>query len=306
MKTLLIAAALALTLCWSTASANSLKTVKITDRVYALVGDLGNRSPENLGNNATFGVVITDAGVVLIDPGGSRRGAAMIDAAIGRLTDQPVALAINTGGQDHRWMGNGYFKEQGARIVANRRAVEDQRARASEQLSMLAMLIGTENLRGTAPVYADETFDEALVLDVGGVRFELRHAARAHTPGDSFVWLPDEGVVFTGDIVYVERMLGVLPVSSSREWLEAFAAIAALEPAVVVPGHGDPTDLARATADTYDYLVFLREAVGEFMDHGGDITRVGTLDQSRFSYLENYDTLKGRNAQQVFQQMEWE
>ena len=43
-----------------------------------------------------------------------------------------------------------------------------------------------------------------------------------------------------------------------------------------------------------------------FMEAGGDITQIGTLDQTRFSHLEDYDTLKGRNAQQVFQEMEWE
>ncbi len=42
------------------------------------------------------------------------------------------------------------------------------------------------------------------------------------------------------------------------------------------------------------------------MEGGGDITRIGILDQSRFKYLEDYAVLKGRNAQQVYQQMEWE
>ena len=39
---------------------------------------------------------------------------------------------------------------------------------------------------------------------------------------------------------------------------------------------------------------------------GDDITRIGSLDQSRFRHLADYKALKGRNAQQVFQQMEWE
>ena len=42
------------------------------------------------------------------------------------------------------------------------------------------------------------------------------------------------------------------------------------------------------------------------MKAGGDITQVGTLDQSRFQYLDAYELLKGRNAQQVYQTMEWE
>jgi len=48
------------------------------------------------------------------------------------------------------------------------------------------------------------------------------------------------------------------------------------------------------------------KAIPRAMDDGGDITQIGSLDQSRFDYLLNYDTLKDRNAQQVFQEMEWE
>ena len=82
--------------------------------------------------------------------------------------------------------------------------------------------------------------------------------------------------------------------------------MAALDPPQVVRGHGPVADLDRARADTLDYLEFLREAVGEFMDGGGDITNIGNLDQSRFSHLADYETLKGRNAQQAYEQMEWE
>jgi glyoxylase-like metal-dependent hydrolase (beta-lactamase superfamily II) len=284
----------------------TLRLQAVNDQVYAIVGPLGNRTPENHGNNATFGFVVTGDGVVLIDAGGSYRGAAAIEAVIRQVTKQPVKVVINTGGQDHRWLGNGYFKARGARIIANRRAVVDQRARLKDQLFMLGNLIGAEGLEGTEPAYADEVFDNDHAFELGGIRFELYHADQAHTPGDSVVWLPKDRVVFSGDIVYVERMLGVMPHSNSRSWIGAFESMAGLQPAVVVPGHGNPTDLVRAKADTLGYLVFLREAVGAYMEEGGDITQIGTLDQSRFDYLNNYETLKGRNAQQVFQEMEWE
>jgi len=287
-------------------SSDGLHLQKVSDRIYAIVGPFGNRSPENLGNNATFGFVVTDEGVVLVDSGGSHQGAAAIEALIRQVTDQPVKVVINSGGQDHRWLGNGYFKQRGARIIASTAAFEDQRARLDEQLFMLGNLVGAQGMAGTEPVYADETFDEDMSFTLGGTSFELRRVGPAHTPGDSLVWLPEQRVVFSGDVVYVGRMLGVMPYSKSGHWIEAFETMAALEPATIVPGHGPPTDLAQARADAFDYLVFLREAIGAFMEGGGDITQIGTLDQSRFSYLEDYETLKGRNAQQVFQEMEWE
>jgi glyoxylase-like metal-dependent hydrolase (beta-lactamase superfamily II) len=290
----------------SSDAAQVLKTHKLADNAYALVGPLTNRDAENLGNNANFGFLVTTDGVVLIDPGGSYKGAQMIDAAIRKITDKPVTVVINTGGQDHRWLGNGYFKAQGARIIASEKAVADQKTRSRDQLIALASLIGPEGLEGTEPVYADETFSEATTLTVGGTRLEIRHPGAAHTPGDSFVWLPDQKILFSGDIVYIDRMLSIGPQSEHKNWISAFEALAALKPEVVVAGHGDPADLAKATADSYAYLVFLRQAVLDLMDQGGGIEDVGTLDQSRFSYLENYDTLKGRNAQRVYEELEWE
>jgi glyoxylase-like metal-dependent hydrolase (beta-lactamase superfamily II) len=288
------------------AAAAPLALEQVDAGVYAVVGPLGDRTPENLANNATFGFVVTPEGVVVIDPGGSERGAAALHALIRGVTDRPVRVVINTGGQDHRWLGNGYFRRLGARVLASRAAVADQQARARDQLVVLNAQLGTEALQGTEPVHADETFDAAMGFTLGGTRFELRHVGPAHTPGDSLVWLPAQRIVFSGDVVYTERMLGVLPVSKSANWIKAFGTMAALEPRVLVPGHGRPTTLARARADTYDYLVFLRAAVGRFRAAGGGIEAIGGLDQSRFRHLANYELLKGRNAQQVYDELEWE
>ncbi len=287
-------------------ASENLEIQKVTDDVYAIVGELGNRSPENLGNNATFGLVVTSEGVVLIDPGGTYKGAKEIHRVIKSITDKPVITVINTGGQDHRWLGNGYFKEQGATLIASNKAVEDQKARAQDQFIRIGSLVGDEGLSGTNAVYAEKTFDDKLKFESGGVIFEIFHTGQAHTPGDSYVWLPQKNVMFTGDIVYTQRMLGVGSQSNSKSWVDVYQSMAAYKPDHIVPGHGQATDLARANADTYDYLVFLRESVSAFMENGGDITEISNIDQSKFNYLLNYETLAGRNAQKVFTELEWE
>ena len=91
----------------------SLMLQSVSDNVYAIVGPMSQRDANNLGNNATFGFVVTDTGVVLVDPGGSYKGAVRIANVIATVTDKPVTHVINTGGQDHRWLGNGYFAEHG-------------------------------------------------------------------------------------------------------------------------------------------------------------------------------------------------
>ena len=300
----LILAALLLPLMASAGPA-ALTVEKVAEGTYALIGPFGQRSPENLGNNATFGLVVTSEGAILIDAGGSYKGAEALDAAIRTVTDQPVRFVINTGGQDHRWFGNDYWMQKGAVIIAIGATVIDQSERASMQETMMSTLLGAA-YRGTRPTYTTPAFTKETTLNLGGRSLLIRNPAPAHTPGDSFVWVPDVQTVFTGDIVFVGRMLGVLDVSSSSGWLEAFDAIAALKPAHVVPGHGPATDLATATRDTRDYLQNLRDAMRAHIDNGGDIYGVGQIDQSAFSYLQDFDMLAGRNAQEVFSQMEWE
>jgi glyoxylase-like metal-dependent hydrolase (beta-lactamase superfamily II) len=288
------------------ADAGKLELQRVTDDVYAIVGELGNRSPENLGNNATFGFVVTADGVVLIDSGGTTGGARDIERVIRTVTDKPVIKVINTGGQDHRWLGNAYFRKQGAEIIASEAAVADQKARVQDQFFMLGNLVGADYVKETEAVYAGQTFAEEYSFEAGDTVFELRFAGQAHTPGDSFVWLPRQKVMFSGDIVYTQRMLNVSAQSHSKSWMSAFEAMAAYQPEFLVPGHGRATSLEQARKDTWDYLDFLRRTVAEFIDEGGDITDIGSIDQSRFDYLLNHDTLAGRNAQQVFTELEWE
>jgi glyoxylase-like metal-dependent hydrolase (beta-lactamase superfamily II) len=287
-------------------NSQGLQPVKVTEKIWAIVGPLSNRTPENLGNNATFGVVITSEGLILVDSGGTRKGAEALHAVVKSISDKPVRYVINTGGQDHRWFGNDYFSRQGAKIISSEAAAVDHKQRFNDQVLRLTALIGDENFAGTEARYADILFSDSYRLTLGDTSIELFHKGQAHTPGDSYVWIPDSSVVFSGDIVYVDRMLGIGEQSNSRSWVEVFEAMAALQPDVVIPGHGAPVSLEKAKKDSYDYLVALRERVAAFIDEGGDISEVSEIAQDDFAYLENYDTLSGRNAQKVYSELEFE
>ena len=286
--------------------AETLKLKKLTQNVYAIVGELVNRTDKNLGNNANFGFIVTQTGVVLIDSGGTRKGAEKIHALIKSVTDKPITTVINTGGQDHRWLGNQYFKQQGAQIFASAAAVKDQKARFADQFNRLGSLLSDQSLSGTEPLYADITFENRLDLKRGGYILQLHHYGQAHTPGDSYVWLPKQNILFTGDIVYVDRMLGVGSQSNSKSWLEVYQKMAQHPADILVPGHGSVTTFKTANKDTRDYLTELRAGVSNFLDEGNDLSEIGSIDQSKYQYLFNYDTLAGRNAQQVYTELEWE
>ncbi len=285
---------------------NGLEAVQLTDKAWAIVGDLGSRSPENLGNNATFGFVITDEGIVLIDSGANTQAAKAIHEVVKSVSDQPIKTVINTGGQDHRWLGNGYFANLGAEIISTEAAKEDQAERFNDQWARLEVQVGEKGLVGTEDRYADVTFESDYFLSPGGTMIELHHAGQAHTPGDLFVWLPEEKVMYTGDIVYTQRLLGIMDHSNSKSWLSVFDAMAGYHATYLVPGHGQPTTLQRAKKETRDYLSSLRQKVAQFLEAGGDITDISQIEQDAFSQLENFDLLAGRNAQQVYTEMEFE
>jgi glyoxylase-like metal-dependent hydrolase (beta-lactamase superfamily II) len=290
--------------------AQALETVKVADDVYALVGDLGQRSPENLGHNMTSGFVVTAQGVVVIDTGASKFGAQAIHAAIRKVTDKPLLYAINTGGQDHRWLGNDYFRRQGAKLVASAAGLDDMRKRGAEQMAQAERFL-KDKYAGTVPAYPDITFKDRYTLPVKGERIELIFTGGAHTPGDILVWLPQRRIVFAGDAVFVQRLLGVIPGSALR-WIRSLEYLRdEIKPKIIVPGHGHVTDLGESLRDSYDYLVFLRDAVRKrFSDGAFDPVEASQgLDQSRFKHLVNYDDLgfRSRNAlavaEEIFQNL---
>jgi len=279
---------------------------KVSNNVWSIVGPLTNRNKENLGNNATFGFVVTDEGVVLIDSGGTFKGAKAIHKIIKSVTKEPIRYVINSGGQDHRWFGNDYFSRQGAKIISSEAAKKDHQARLSSQWSRLEGRIGKSALEGTKEKFADITFKDDYKFSLGGIHFELYFRGQAHTPGDSFIWLPQSKVMFSGDIVYTQRMLSIGDQSSSKSWLHVFNTMAAFKPKYVIPGHGVPTTLATAQKDSGDYLAYLRSSIALFIESGGGAHEISRVNQSRFKYLSNYEALKGRNALKVYTELEWE
>lgn len=302
----MIATGVAMTLAAS-AHALEVKFRPVAEGVYAYIGDTGPRSAENEGLNANVGLVVTPAGAVLIDSGATYRSARQIHEAVKKVTPQPIKWVINTGGQDHRWLGNGYFREQGAEIIAHADAKADMQARGGDHLAALTATLA-HRVDGTVPTLPARYVSEGdSRLEMGGVEFQLKHRSGAHTPGDMMIWLPQSNVLFTGDVVYVDRLLGVIPVSNTKNWLATFAAIEELAPKVIVPGHGNVTDLATARADTQAYLLALRAHMKKAVDDGVDMsTAVKSFDARPYVRLQNAAELMPGNASRTYLEVERE
>lgn len=305
MRTFLAALFFTLALAVPAVHAFEPKAERVADNVYAIVGPLGQRSAENEGLNANFGFVVTPQGVILIDSGASRLGAEKLAAAIAKVSKQPVRWVINTGSQDHRWLGNDYFAGRGAEVIALARTAATQAEYAAQHMEGLKRFLG-ERLQGTRPLPAPRALaGDTARLELGGVTLELAYS-NAHFPGDAWVWLPRQKVMFSGDLVYVDRILGVLPWSSVKNGQQAFRALARLKPAHIVPGHGRVCDLAQAQRETGDYYDFLAGKVGAAATEMEPMSEVLNryADLPDFRHLQNYADLHRANMNRTFVEFE--
>jgi glyoxylase-like metal-dependent hydrolase (beta-lactamase superfamily II) len=166
----------------------------VADGVYAFVGDIEGRSYENEGLNTNIGLVVTPAGAVLIDSGSSYQVGAKLHEAVKKVTTQPLKLVINTGDQDHRWLGNGYFAGLGIETLAHANGQADMKARAGEHLEGLKVL--KERLSGTQATLPSRFVKDAdTTLSLGGTVIELKHRQGGHTWRHVGVAAPNPGGV---------------------------------------------------------------------------------------------------------------
>ena len=278
---------------------------EVVPGVWSAIGATAPGTYANSGHNNNLSFVVTDDGVLVVNAGDNYLLAKALHEEIRKVTDQPVKYVVLENGQGHAMLGSSYWREQGVPVIAHIDAaheieeqsfalLETMQARAKEKAGM------------TQVVLPDKTFDEQLVIELGGERIEILYLGPAHSPGDIIVWLPNRKLVISGDMAFHQRMLPLFEHTDSKAWIETWDRFEALGAEVVIPGHGGPTDMATVRKYTRDYLVYLREKVGEVIDNGGTLQDAYEIDQSPYMHLPTAEFLAKRNAGQVFRSMEFE
>jgi glyoxylase-like metal-dependent hydrolase (beta-lactamase superfamily II) len=190
-----------------------------------------------------------------------------------------IGTVVNTHANGDHTHGNQLLPE--ARIVASKACAEEmaelpparlhalQQAFAAQDTPTARFVrraFGRFDFSGIEARLPDATFAGSLVLQVGAKRLECLEVGPAHTRGDVIVHVPGDRVVFSGDILFVEGtpILWSGPVGN---WIAACRRILALEPEVVVPGHGPLTD-GRGVEAVRAYLEYVRDQARRRYDAG--------------------------------------
>jgi glyoxylase-like metal-dependent hydrolase (beta-lactamase superfamily II) len=238
---------------------------QIAERVWVFPDERINLVPN-------IGVVVGEDAALVVDTGMGRRNGERLLERVRELTEEkPLLLTLTHFHPEHGWGAQAFHS--GATIVYNRIQREELEEKFSPFVELfssfgpeIAELLADVELVRPHVVYAD-----AAELDLGGVTVQLSHEGPAHTRGDQLVLLPAERVLFSGDLVE-NRFFPILPDEDAHgsKWIDLLERMLALEPATVVPGHGEVGD-AGLIEDAREYLEHVRARVDETAAAGASL-----------------------------------
>jgi glyoxylase-like metal-dependent hydrolase (beta-lactamase superfamily II)/rhodanese-related sulfurtransferase len=281
------------------------KVQKVADGVYSSIGATEPSTLGNAGHNNNLSFIIGDKSVLVFNAGGSYLLAKDMHKEIKKITDKPVKYVVLENAQGHAILGSDYWKNQGATIIAHKLADEEIKNHGEEILQRAKNRIG-KLAEFTQIFRPHKTFENSMDIDLGNLKIELKYMGASHSPDDIQLWIPSKKLLISGDTAFNERLLPVFEHTNISEWIKTWDKVEALNPEIIIPGHGVPTDLKTATKFTKGYLSFMEKAIIDVLENDGGLSDAYSIDQSQFRDWGTYRELHLRNASRIFKQMEFD
>jgi glyoxylase-like metal-dependent hydrolase (beta-lactamase superfamily II) len=239
--------------------------VKLTDHVWAI--------PDfNVGLVPNVGIVVGSKATLVVDTGlGPRNGEAIV-REMKKVSRNADVYVVTTHYHPEHSLGAGAFT--GAKLVMTRVQQQEMTevGKAIQDTFASRSALNKELLSGVLYPTPDILFDREHRLDLGGVHIRLmwRGPAAMHTRGDTMIFVEEDRVLFTGDVVMSQRFLAAQSNSSLKTWLSVLDELTALKPLHVVPSHGKLGDGTLIARDR-DFIQAVQARVGVLKREGKSI-----------------------------------
>ena len=276
----------------------ALKPRQIAEGTWLLEGSTDNFAKANGGNIVNVAFIVTEAGVVVIDTGPSRRYGEALRQAIASVTAKPVIQVLLTHHHPDHALGNQAFKDVPIGALADTtKLLHEQGDSMAENLYRM---VG-DWMRGTEVVLPSEVLEP-------GVRTFGNHDLRllaltGHTGADLAILDQSTGVLFAGDLVFYQRALTTPNSPGLAAWLADITTLQGLPWTLVVPGHGPISTDAQPFEQMRDYLTWLDQLLRDGAAHGSDMTemirspipeRFAAISLSRYELIRSVSHLYPR------------
>jgi quinoprotein relay system zinc metallohydrolase 2 len=254
---------------------------------------------------ANIGFIVGSRCVAVIDTGGSVRIGRVLRAAVRRYTSLPICYVINTHVHVDHVLGNSAFKDDHPSFVGHaalaQAIVRSRPYFVKEYAQDLDAPAAPEQVIGP-----DRLVQSELTLDLGNRALRLHAWPTAHTDCDLTVYDQKTSTLWTGDLLFIERLPALD--GSLVGWIAAIDALAAQRVKLVVPGHGPTTThFGEALARERDYLESLLQGVRRELAKGESLQeamlQVGADEKSGWLL---WDEVHARNVARAYEELEWE
>jgi len=264
----------------------------------------------NAGNQGFMnnpGIVLTTAGVVIVDPGSSLQTGEMVLRMLKKVSDQPVVAVFNTHVHGDHWLGNQAVRAAfpDVAIHGHPEMLAEVQAGAGESWVELMDNLTEGATRGTTVVGPDQAIDNGDAIRIGGKTFLIHHHGQAHTRTDIMIEIKEDAVVFLGDNVTAKRIPRMTD-GNFRGNIESVDMILKTGARVWVPGHGPTGDDAMVRAYS-NYLDAVYKAAEQAFNDDLDSSEVKPLaleETTEYSDWAGYAGEIGRQGAQAFLEVE--
>ncbi len=280
---------------------------QLTANSWVIHGPKEPPNPKNQGFMNNPGIVLTSAGVVIVDPGASVQTGEMVLRVLKSITAQPVVGVFNTHIHGDHWLGNQAIVEAypDVRIYAHPNMIAEAKDGEAESWVKLMDRLTEGATRGTHAVIANTAIDNGDSIRIGDADFRIYHVNPAHTKSDIIIEVVQEKLVFLGDNVTFER----IPRMSDGTFKGNLAAIdmaLATDANTWVPGHGPSGDKTLVLAYR-NYLDGVYQAARQAFENNSDSSAVKAIAEettANFVHWQGYEDELGRHGVQAYMEIE--